>query len=87
MTSPERQVYWFIIGIIPLGYDTGKRLTGRLPNLSLTTLPPRWSGRMFRSRPDVRVDVPPTRGSNLWGPKESVYQILDVRKFTLPWWT
>ena len=32
------------------------------------------------------------RGSNFWGPRESIYQILDVRKFTFlqkafSWWT
>ena len=47
--------------------DTGKRLTNRLPKLSLVTP---WNGGTFRSRPDIRVDVSPTRGSNLWGPTE-----------------
>ena len=42
-------------------WGKGKRSTGRLSNLS-KPLPP-WNG------PDMRVDVPPTRGSNLWGSK------------------
>ena len=62
-------------------WATGKRLTYRLPKLSLTTLSP-WSGGMSRSRPDTRVDVSPTRGFNSWGPRESIYQILDMRKLT-----
>ena len=54
----------------------GKRLTNRLPKLSLTynTLPT-WNGGMFRSRRDKRVDVLPTRGSHFWGPRDSIFQV------------
>ena len=38
--------------------------------------PPPWDGGIFRSRPDnIRVDVSPTRGSNFWGPRDSVLEI------------
>ena len=56
-------------------------LTNRLPKLSLVklgTLPP-WNGGIFRSRPDIRVDVSSTRGFNFWGPRESIYRILDMK--------
>ena len=51
-------------------WATGKRLTYRLPKLSLLTLPPPWNG------PDVRVNASPTRDSNCWGSR-SIFQILD----------
>ena len=38
---------------------------------------PTWVEILFFS-----VDVPPTRGSDFWGPRESIYQILDMRKVT-----
>ena len=47
---------------------------GRLrdaPIIQYNTLHP-WNGGIFRSRPDIRVDVSPTRGSNFWGPREKV---------------
>ena len=43
---------------------------------------PPWNGGIFRSRPDVRVDVSQTHGSNFWGLRKSIFQILDMRKFT-----
>ena len=52
-------------------WTTGKRLTDCLLKLSLITFPP-WNGGIFRSRPDIRDDVSPTRGSNFWGPRESI---------------
>ena len=60
-------------------WATGKRLTNRLPKLSLITFPP-WNGGSFRSRPDTRVDVSPTRGFIFWGSRESSYHILHTRK-------
>ena len=55
-------------------WATGERLTNHLPKLILTALynplPPS-NGGMFRSRPDIRVDVSSTRGSKLWAPRES----------------
>ena len=73
-------------------WATGKRLTNRLPKLSLITLPPpvehwdSWSSYgAVRAYSEVLY--------NLWGPTGRViYQILDVRKFTFlekafSWWT
>ena len=39
---------------------------------------PHWNDEIFRSRPHIcciRVGVPPTRGSNFWGPRESIFQV------------
>ena len=53
-----------------------KRLTNRLPNISLITLSPPGTDRI------LRVDASPhTRGSNFWGSR-SIFQILDMRKLT-----
>ena len=38
------------------------------------TFPP-WNGEMFGSRPDIRVDVSPTRGSIFWESRESIFQV------------
>ena len=42
-----------------------------------------WNGGIFMSRPDIiRVDVSPTRSSKFLGSRESIYQTLNIRKFT-----
>ena len=63
-------------------WATGKKVN-RSPSQTkpYNTLPP-WNGGIFRSGPDTPVDMSPTRGSNFWGPRESIYQILDMKKFT-----
>ena len=52
---------------------TDKRFINRLLQQPYNTPP--LERRVFRSRPDVRVDVSPTRGSNIWGPWESIFQV------------
>ena len=54
---------------------TGKSLINGLPKLGIirNTLPP-WNGGIFRSTPDVRVDVPPTRGSDFWGGGRKIFE-------------
>lgn len=43
-------------------WTTGRRLTNQVPKLSLiTTLLP-WNRGIFRSGPDIQIDVPPARG-------------------------
>ena len=44
--------------------------------------PTPWNGGIFRSGPDIRVDVSPTRGTYFWGLRESIYQIVNMRNFT-----
>ena len=46
------------------------------------TLSPPWNGGIFRPRPDIPVDVSPTRGYSFWGPRDTSFQILDMKKFT-----
>ena len=46
------------------------------------TLPPGTAGYSVPDRiRSIRVDVSPTHGSNFWGPRERIYQILDMSKF------
>ena len=59
---------------------TGKTLTDHLPTLKPYNALPHWNGGIFRSRPDIRIGVSPTRGSNFWGPRESIHQILDMEE-------
>ena len=56
-------------------WANGKRLTDRLPNVSLIPSPPPWNW------PDIRVSVSPTGGSKFWA-STSIVQILHMRKFT-----
>ena len=59
-----------------VGWVTSKKVNQSPTQTKLYNPPPPLNGGIFRSRPDVRVDVSPTRGSNFWGPGESIYQIL-----------
>ena len=71
-------------------WATGKRLTNRLPKLSLITLPPLNNGILgLRMGPYV----PSPKFFTFSGdPGRVIYQILDMRKFTFlrtsfSWWT
>ena len=72
-------------------WATGKRLTNRQPTLSPITLLP-WNDQIFRSRPDIRVDLSPTRVSSFWAPRESIFQVrheevqLFFKKAYWRWW-
>ena len=59
------------VRVLVVRWDTGKRLTNRLPKLRLTTLSP-WTDRIHI----IRVNVSPTRGSNFWG-STSIFEILQ----------
>ena len=60
-------------------WATDKRLTNRPPKQCkrclITSPVPPLNGRIFRSRPDIRVDVSPTRASNFWSPGENIFQV------------
>ena len=60
---------------LPLSYESGKRSTDHLPKLKPCNTFPPWNGGIFRSIPDIPVDLSPTRDSNFWGARGSIYQI------------
>ena len=64
-------------------WATGKRLTKRLPKLSLISLSPPLNSGILGLR--MGPCVPTTRFFTISGDSRSViYQILDMRKFTFP---
>ena len=76
----------FVKALLVRWARTGKRLTDRLlPELSLITLSPPGPAGYIQDRPDIRVVVSKPIGPAvpmLWGPRESIFQVLDMRKFT-----
>ena len=61
-------------------WATGKRLTNRLPKLSLITLPPFEQRDSWSSYGAVGAYSEVLH--DLWGSREMIYQILDMEKFT-----
>ena len=72
-------------------WATGKRLTNRLPKLSLITLSPPLNSGILGLRMGPHVPTP--KFFTISGdPGRVICQILDMRKFTFPskafsWWT
>ena len=73
--------YWSIVKAL-VRWATGKRLTNRLPKLSLITLPPALNSGILGLRMGPYVPTP--KFFTISGdPGSVIYQILDMRKFTV----
>ena len=68
LVTPQRSGYGFVKALVR--WATGKRLTNRLPKLSLITLSPPLNSGILGLRMGLYVPTPKFF-YNLWGPRES----------------
>lgn len=65
---------WYMLRYKSVGL-LGKCYTNHTLNASFIALFPPGNGGLFRSIPYIQVDESPARGSNLWRPRESKFQV------------
>ena len=83
-----------VLEVLMVRWAAGKRLTNHLRKLALQHRPPleRRDIQVQTGYIYVRVDASLVRVYNFWGPRDKIYQVLDMRKISLlqkafSWWT
>ena len=81
LSTPRERVKYYIVVKAFVRWAPGKRLTNRLPKLSLATLSPPLNSGILGLRMGSYVPTP--KFLTIAGdPGKVIYQILDMRKFT-----